>query len=109
MGRPVHWSLLTTCHKTSTCTNQSNVLTNHFSIALYLIGSDRKCVLTNKVYEVISSVCTKNYKIKIRFTEVASSKEHSGCINYDKACPYDATSAPRFTVSTIGHSGNLLE
>ena len=50
----------------------------------------------------------QNPEIKI-LTMLASSDKYCGCINYDKACPYNATSAPRFTVSAIGHGGNLLE
>ena len=38
--------------KTSTCSNQSNVLPDHFSVPLRLIGSNRKSVLTNKMYQV---------------------------------------------------------
>ena len=38
--------------KTSACTYQWNVLPNHFSKPLYLIGSNRKCVLIDKMYSV---------------------------------------------------------
>ena len=44
------------------------------------------------------------------FTKFASSNKYSLCINYDKACPCNATSSLFFLfISTIGHGLYLLE